>query len=396
MRAYPRITDLIDDFTGIDLNLPVQTYGFFVALAFVTAGFILWLELDRKEKSGEINLKNSKIATRKKPSAIEYLISGILYFIIGFKLVGIIFNYEEFAANPQDFLLSAKGYSVGGLAVMLPVLWMLYRKGKNAESENFIDDEKELRARSLTPNIVFIAAVAGIAGAKIFDVIEHLDAFFRDPIGALFSFSGLTFYGGLLVAAFAVGIYGERHNIRWPVIADAVAPALMLAYGIGRIGCQLSGDGCWGIVNTLSKPAWLGWLPDFMWSSTFAHNVIKEGVPLMDCSGTYCYELGQPVFPTSLYETLIAFVFFVVLWVLRKRLPAAGMLFALYLLLNGVARFLIEFVRVNIRYQVAGLDVTQAQMIAVGLIVAGAFGLFYFRYLHPEKRNLKKQRRKEK
>ena len=384
MRAYPRITDLVEDLIGIDLNLPVQTYGFFVALAFVTAGVLLWFELDRKETAGEIKLKSTRIAGDSKPNVSEYLISGILYFIIGFKLVGIIFNYDDFAASPQDFLLSPKGSFWGGLVVMVPVLWVIYRKSKKTKSATFDGDEKKMRARDLTTAIVLVAAVAGIAGAKIFDVAEHPAQLFRDPIGTLFSFSGLTFYGGLLVAAVAVGIYGERHNIRWPVMADAIAPALMLAYGIGRIGCQLSGDGCWGIVNTLAKPEWLGWLPDFMWSSTFAHNVIKEGVPLMDCSGTYCYELGQPVFPTSLYETLIALVFFGVLWAFRKRLPAAGMLFSLYLVLNGVARFFIEFVRVNIRYQVAGLELTQAQIIAIGLMVAGTFGLFYFKYLHPE------------
>jgi len=84
-------------------------------------------------------------------------------------------------------------------------------------------------------------------------MIEHLDEFFRDPFGVLFSFSGLSFFGGLIVAAFAVGYYGERNKIRWPVMADAAAPALMLAYAVGRIGCQLSGDGCWGIPNAVAN-----------------------------------------------------------------------------------------------------------------------------------------------
>ncbi|MDD3526018.1 MAG: hypothetical protein PHX39_03550, partial [Bacteroidales bacterium] len=173
MRAYPRITDLVEDLTGIDFNLPVQTYGFFVALAFVTAGVLLWFELDRKETAGEIKLKNTRIAGDNKPSVSEYLISGILYFIIGFKLVGIIFNYDDFTASPQDFLLSPKGSFWDGLVVMVPVLWVIYRKSKKAGDATADGGEKKLRARDLTPAIVMVAAVAGIAGAKIFDVVEH-------------------------------------------------------------------------------------------------------------------------------------------------------------------------------------------------------------------------------
>ncbi len=126
----------------------------------------------------------------------------------------------------------------------------------------------------------------------------------------LFSFSGLAFYGGLITAAFAVSIYVERNKIPWPVNADVVAPALMLAYGIGRIGCQLSGDGCWGMVNADPKPEWLSFLPDWAWAFNYPHNVINEGVLIPDCSGRNCHVLDQPVFPTPLYETTIAFLFF--------------------------------------------------------------------------------------
>jgi prolipoprotein diacylglyceryltransferase len=76
-------------------------------------------------------------------------------------------------------------------------------------------------------------------------MMEHLDELFRDPLGTLFSFSGLSFYGGLILGAIAVILYTKKHGIAFEHIADATAPALILAYAVGRIGCQLAGDGCW-------------------------------------------------------------------------------------------------------------------------------------------------------
>jgi prolipoprotein diacylglyceryltransferase len=163
-------------------------------------------------------------------------------------------------------------------------------------------------------------------------------------------------------------------------MADSVAPALLFAYAIGRIGCQLSGDGCWGVPNLEPKPEWLAFLPDWMWSFTFPHNVIKEGVPIAGCHGEFCYELGQPVFPTSFYETSLNLIFFVVIWSVRKMIIVPGILFSIYLILNGVERFLIEFIRVNIQYSFLGMNITQAQLIAIGLITLGVLGIVYFRY----------------
>jgi prolipoprotein diacylglyceryltransferase len=163
-------------------------------------------------------------------------------------------------------------------------------------------------------------------------------------------------------------------------MADSVAPALMIAYAVGRIGCQLSGDGCWGGPNPEPKPEWLSLLPDWMWAFNYPHNVINEGVLLPGCEEKFCHVLDQPVFPTPFYETTICTLLFLVLWFIRKKIAVPGMLFSIYLILNGIERFIIEGIRVNIKYNFFGLETTQAQAIAIGLVVLGIIGIIYFRY----------------
>ena len=106
----------------------------------------------------------------------------------------------------------------------------------------------------------------------------------------------------------------EKNNIRWKHIADVAAPGLIIAYGIGRIGCQVSGDGDWGIANAATKPDWLGFLPDWIWSYTFPHNIINEGIPIPGCIGPHCFELAQGVYPTAFYETVMTVIIFSILW----------------------------------------------------------------------------------
>lgn len=375
---FPRLSDMIEYLFGVNIQLPVQTYGFFVALAFLVGGLLLYAELSRKEKAGHIPPQLRTVVKGKAPTLSEYLFTGGLFFLVGFKIIGLLLNYDEFMQSPQDYLLSFRGSFFGGMLSGGLMVYLDYRQAQRERLEKPVKKQVTVHPKQLTNNIILVAAVSGIFGAKLFDVVEHLDDFFRDPLGVLFSFSGLSFYGGLIVAAFAVGYYGERNKIKWPVMADAVAPALMLAYAVGRIGCQLSGDGCWGIPNPEPKPGWLAFAPDWMWSFTYPHNVIKEGVLIHSCKGDFCYELAQPVFPTPFYETVICTVFFGVLWSLRKIIIIPGMLFSIYLILNGIERFFIEFVRVNIQYSFMGIKATQAQFIAVMLVLAGIAGLFYF------------------
>ena len=386
---YPKISDLINSLLGTDINLPIQSYGFMVALSFIVAGLFVMLELKRKEREGLLQPTKKKVVKGLPASKSEIITSAIVSFFIGLKLVGMFFNYSFFANNPQDYLLSWEGSYLGGIAFAIGSAFLTYWSKEKEKLPQAVTEEVIVHPYQLTGNIVFVAAIAGIAGAKLFDVIEHLDELFTDPIGTLFSFSGLAFYGGLIVAAITVVIYAKKNNISFVHIADTVAPALMIAYAIGRIGCQISGDGCWGVPNLEPKPEWLGFLPDWMWAFDYPHNVINEGVPIPNCAGSHCHVLEQPVFPTPLYETSLATLFFLVLWFIRKHIKLAGVLFGIYLLLNGLERFIIDKIRVNIQYDlIAGIKATQAEMIAIGLMVFGLSLIAWLYFKNKQKNKL--------
>jgi prolipoprotein diacylglyceryl transferase len=388
---FPKLSDLIEYLFGIGIRLPVQTYGFFVALAFLAAAWILWLELKRKEREGILQSHVKKIWKGKPASVAELVVSGLLGFVIGFKFVGMVTFYSFFADNPQEFIFSAKGSWMGGFVLGGLSAFLNYNKKRKQQLAKPVLEDVSIHPYQLTANIVLIAAIFGIIGAKIFDVLEHIGDLIEDPIGTLFSFSGLTFYGGLIVAAFAVCIYAEKNKIPWPHITDAVAPGLILAYAIGRIGCQLSGDGCWGVENPNPQPAWLSFLPGWMWAFDFPHNVIDEGSRMIDCTGDHCYALDVPVYPTSFYETVMGLIIFTLLWIFRKKMAVPGFLFSLYLILNGIERFLIEKIRVNRRYDILGIEMTQAELIAVGIIVLGVVGFWFFK-IKNQKAKIKNQK----
>jgi phosphatidylglycerol:prolipoprotein diacylglycerol transferase len=214
-----------------------------------------------------------------------------------------------------------------------------------------------------------LALVFGLLGAKLFDIFENWSDFLQRPSDYLLSPAGLTMYGGLICASLAIGIYARKHKIGFLHLSDAVAPGLMLAYGIGRIGCQVAGDGDWGIASDLAmKP---GFLPDWFWSYQFPHNVIEEGVPIPGCVGPYCNQLPFGVYPTPLYEAIACILLAGVLWLLRKKIKKPGQLFSIYLIFNGLERFLVEKIRVNVKMDVFGLHPTQAEVISFFLVLAG-------------------------
>ena len=188
--------------------------------------------------------------------------------------------------------------------------------------------------------MIFAALIGGIVGSRLNFLIENWSDVSDDLLGNLFSGSGLVWYGGAIGGAVAVVAWAWWRDLRGWVIADLAAPGLALGYAIGRIGCQLSGDGDYG------EP----W--DGPWAMAYPEGTVATDVP---------------VHPTPIYETLAMGLVAYALWRLRDRFTT-GMLFALYLVLAGSERFLVEFIRRN---EDVALGLTQAQLISVGMILLG-------------------------
>ena len=369
---YPTLQHLVNDLFGLPFPA-LPSFGFILALSFVGAYLATKRELLRKETEGLLSSTRIKVVKGKAATPTDFLMAAITGFVVGYKLLFFILEAKAFAADPQALILTLDGSWIGGL-LGAGISWYLRKKEDDKEKlAQPITVEIEQHPYQLMDSVVTIAAVSGIIGAKVFHQLENMDEFWQDPVGSLFSASGLTFYGGLICGAAAVLYFVTRNGIKPVHMADATAPGLMLAYGMGRVGCQVSGDGDWGIVNTLPKPSALSFLPDWFWSYTYPNNVVHDGVAIPGCEGRYCNALPEGVFPTPLYEAIVCIGLFLLLWSLRKKLTVPGSMFALYLMLNGFERFWIEKIRVNTTYHIFGSAVTQAEIISVFLFASGAY-----------------------
>lgn len=376
---YPRISDFINEVLGTSINLPIQSFGFMVAMAFIVAGYILNRELKRKGQAGLIPVEKKTITIGLAPKWSDFKWIAIGYFVAGWKIVGLLTSYDAFVANPQEYVFSMQGSWWAGLIVSASMVYFEYRKRKKAELPKPEVKTEDVPAEANTGNILMISIFMGLLGSKIFDSIERWDELIADPLGVIFAFSGLSFFGGLIFVIATLIYYCKKHDIKFLVLADSAAPALLIAYAIGRIGCQVAGDGCWGIENIAPKPEWLAFLPDWTWSYNYPHNVINEGVAIHSCAGDHCRVLANPVFPTPLYETIINLIWFAIIWSIRKSITTTGVLFGIYLIMTGISRFFIEYIRVNIRYDILGMELSQAQFIAIGLIVVGIGLIIYMK-----------------
>jgi phosphatidylglycerol:prolipoprotein diacylglycerol transferase len=198
-----------------------------------------------------------------------------------------------------------------------------------------------------TYEAVFAAMIGGIVGSRLDYIIQNWDKVSGDVVGNIFSGSGLVFFGGLIGGAVGVIIWARwRGFLGWELLDSAAAP-IAIGYTIGRIGCQVSGDGDYG------EPS------DLPWAMAYPEGT----VPTTD-----------EVHPTPVYETFTMGLVTLLLWNLRDRLPQ-GMLFGLYLFLAGLERFLVEFIRRNDEV-LAGLTVPQLFSLAM---IAGGSALMYAR-----------------
>ncbi len=221
----------------------------------------------------------------------------------------------------------------------------------------------ELKRRGRDPaiatGITMIALLGGIAGAKIFHLFENWSEFLRDPINMMFSSGGLTWYGGFLLAVILIWIYARQKKISFLEIADVAAPSLAIGYGIARIGCHLAGDGDYGIATNLP------------WKMSYEYGTSPTAFTLDPTTGVRIPT--EWVHPTPVYELLAAIIIFAFLfWRRKKKLPT-GNQFGWFLVLHSLARFLVEFIRVNPRFV---LGLSEAQIISIALILWGLYFIF--------------------
>jgi phosphatidylglycerol:prolipoprotein diacylglycerol transferase len=206
-------------------------------------------------------------------------------------------------------------------------------------------------------SIVAVVAVSGIIGARLWHVFETPVELWHYPAALLFSRAGFAWYGGLLAGIAALLWQGRVYKVGRLRMLDLAAPSAAVGYGLGRMGCLISGDGDYG------KPTHLPW------GMAFPHGLVPTSGPF----GT-CVQWGWPsncrVQPTPIYELIVALFIAWVLW--RRSAPGThrplGQITGEYLILSGVARFLVEFIRINPRIF---LGMTNAQLASLGSIAGG-------------------------
>lgn len=389
LRCYPRITDWLFEVSGIDLRfLPIYSYGFFVALGFIVAAAIAAWELRRREQLGLINFTTKTVTTGEAPTVTNLLVNALVGFVLLFKIVAIFLDKEAFGANPQSFIFSMEGNWLAGILGALAFGGYYYYTAKKEQLPTPKTEIVKVYPSQQIGDLVVIAAVLGVLGANFFNYLENPEdysSFAQDPIGSLFS--GLSIFGGLIFAGIGFGIYAYVKKIHILHLFDSVAPGYILANGIGRIGCHVSGDGDWGIVNVAPKP---DFIPQFLWSNDYAHNIINAGVPIPGCEGNFCNHLLLPVYPTPIYEFLQCAVICIILLSLRKKLTIyPGVLFSIFLIFNGIQRFTIEKIRdISDRelFHILGFNLKQAEIIAIGMVVVGIlFGSVLLRIYRTQK-----------
>ncbi len=208
----------------------------------------------------------------------------------------------------------------------------------------------EVRRRKLGDALAFdmvlYAYIGGWIGARLFLIPTAWEIFTTDPVGFLLSGSGWVWYGGIIGGAIGMWALARRTKISFLTLADICSPALALGLAMGRVGCQLSGDGDYGVPTNLP------------WGMSYPNGVVPT---------------TERVHPAPIYEMLACLGIFAFLWKKRHANPPAGWLFGWYLIFSGLTRLLIEVIRRNPHW-IFGL--TTAQAISLGMMLLGGWLLY--------------------
>jgi len=428
---YPNLYYIFKDLFGVEWEMLkiLNSFGLLVASGFIVAAVVINSELKRKEKQGLLFPREEFITIGKPASFYDLLINFLVGFGFGFKFLGLIFN-KPVDISPQTYIFSSEGNFFGGLllAILLTGLkWWEKNKQKLKSPE-----KRSIRIwpHDRVGDIVIIALIFGILGAKLFDNLENWDDFIAHPIDRILSAGGLTFYGGLICAGIAICVFAVKKGIKLIHLIDSIALAMLLAYAVGRIGCQLSGDGDWGIYNSAyitdssgkvvpaqkgafeaqlefhktyflngtvldsgkNTPTYVtdrksstleivphlklkaySFIPTWMVAYNYPQNVNNDGILIPGNNEDHNRVLPIPVFPTPFYETVICSLLFLVIWLFRKRIKTAGTISGIYFIINGLERFIVEKIRVNNEYHFWGIHPSQAEIISFCLILFGLF-----------------------
>jgi phosphatidylglycerol---prolipoprotein diacylglyceryl transferase len=251
---------------------------------------------------------------------------------------------------------------------------------------------RALKRRGLDPaianTVTILAVLFGISGAKMLYLIEEWEAFTLDPVRMTFSAGGLTWYGGFLLALLAVSLYIRWKKVPFMKIWDCLGIALILAYGVGRVGCHLSGDGDYG------QPTSLPWgtiyaqgtaKPTMMLEEYFRrepaqreawhYDSLRVLIGGKDKMGHFYtkFDAETPLHPTPLYELVLGIAGFFILLAMEKKHLADGSLFMIYLMLSSTFRFSVEFLRLQPRI---AFGLSEAQLFSIALFVLGGLGVY--------------------
>ncbi|MFH0974479.1 MAG: prolipoprotein diacylglyceryl transferase [Spirochaetota bacterium] len=240
-------------------------------------------------------------------------------------------------------LFQYKFITIGGYGIMLGLGFYL----------SFLLLEREYKLRNINPELAYrillVAIPGGIVGSKIFHILDHLNDFAADPLGMLFSGAGLSAFGGYILS-FLLAFFVIRKSKESVLnIFDASSPSMALGYCFGRFGCHIAGDGCFGKETA------------GIFATPYPNGLVPSSIT---------------VYPTPLFEVFFSFIAVGILLNLRKKNLATGKLFSAFLILSGLPRFLVEFIRIN--PQVFFDALSQAQVIGIIFVICGLAGWFYF------------------